>query len=199
MSDASENKWPPLAGEYQVINERNKIAVVTCVSPHENFLDERLAIIGVQKTENLGVEKIICNTVSNPNIRAFIICGKESVGHNAGASLLALWKNGVDKDGRIVGAGGAIPYLENIDESVIARFREQILHMEDMIGVEDPIKVRAKLDELLKKNLSPFDKPPLWVAGIGKRGKTKILSSAEKLIVSEKVSLDPINLELQVC
>lgn len=191
-------KWPPLPGDFQVVNEKNKIAIVTLVTPIENFIFDNVSVVGVQKTENLGVEKIICNTVSNTNIRAFIVCGRESVGHNSGQSLLALWKNGIDKEGRIVGATGAIPYLENVDSSVVQRFREQVVHMENMIGIEDPIKIRAKLDELLKKNLTPFEKPPLWVLGMGKRAERKILTSEHKVIVSETISFDPVSFELQV-
>jgi len=48
------------------------VAVATLASP---LLIEGAAIIGQCKTENLGVEKIVANVISNCNIRFLILCG----------------------------------------------------------------------------------------------------------------------------
>jgi len=37
------------------------------------------ALSGTLQTENIGIEKIVCNTVANPNIRYLIVCGKAIV------------------------------------------------------------------------------------------------------------------------
>jgi tetrahydromethanopterin S-methyltransferase subunit A len=36
-----------------------------------------LAIVGTLHTENLGIERIIRNTLANPNIRFLILCGQD--------------------------------------------------------------------------------------------------------------------------
>ena len=41
------------------------------------------ALAGTLQTENVGLEKVICNVVSNPNIRFLIVCGPESPGLRA--------------------------------------------------------------------------------------------------------------------
>ena len=67
------------------------MAVVTLASV---MRIENSAISGTCKTENLGVEKIVANLISNSNIRFLLICGAESKGHMPGNTLIALHKNG---------------------------------------------------------------------------------------------------------
>ncbi|MEA3343027.1 MAG: hypothetical protein U9Q92_02575, partial [archaeon] len=154
-------------------------------------------IAGSHKTENLGVERIIVNIVANPCVRAIIICGRESFGHYAGQALLSIWKSGVDNEGKIIGAKGPIPYIENIDAQVVERFREQVLYLEDMIGTEDPKAVQARIHEILKRSMPPFDKPALNVEGIAKKKSTKITqTSSEKLIVTQGIEIDPLSFKI---
>ena len=54
------------------------------------------ALSGTLQTENIGIEKIICNVVGNPNIRHLILCGNEVNGHNPGNALKALIKEGIN-------------------------------------------------------------------------------------------------------
>src|SRR3990172_12923774 len=72
------------------------------------------ALAGTLQTENIGLEKVICNVVANPNIRFLIVCGPETPGHLAGDAILALEGNGVDEGKRIVGAKATTPYLFNL-------------------------------------------------------------------------------------
>ena len=118
----------------------------------------KVAIVGPLRTENLGVEKIVANIISNPNIRYLIIWGEEIVGHHAGQSLISLWKNGIDKDGRITGAKGAVPYIENLDEEAISRFRQQI-EVVDMLGTVDINSLNEKVAELASKEILSFGTP----------------------------------------
>jgi tetrahydromethanopterin S-methyltransferase subunit A len=53
---------------------------------------ELFAIKGTMKTENMGVEKIIVNVVSNPKIRFLIVCGKDEFGHYPGDCLAEPWQ-----------------------------------------------------------------------------------------------------------
>lgn len=84
------------------------------------------ALSGTLQTENIGLEKMICNLVANPNIRFLAVCGPESPGHSIGDAILALEKNGLDKDRRIIGAKAPTPFLFNIPAESVERFRKQI-------------------------------------------------------------------------
>jgi tetrahydromethanopterin S-methyltransferase subunit A len=61
------------------------------------------ALSGTVQTPNIGLEKIICNCISNPNIRYLVLTGPESEGHLTGDALKALFSNGVDNKKRIIG------------------------------------------------------------------------------------------------
>jgi tetrahydromethanopterin S-methyltransferase subunit A len=84
------------------------------------------ALSGTLQTENIGLEKVICNVVSNPNIRYFIVGGPESDGHLTGAAVKALFANGVDEMKHIIGTESPHPYLFNIPLESIERFRAQV-------------------------------------------------------------------------
>ncbi len=62
--------------------------VVTLGSHMENTpVDAGASISGPLHTENLGIEKVIANVVSNPNIRFLVVCGAEVQGHITGQSI----------------------------------------------------------------------------------------------------------------
>ena len=50
-------------------------------------LESGAALSGTVQTENIGLEKIICKLVANPNIRYLILAGPESEGHLIGQAL----------------------------------------------------------------------------------------------------------------
>ena len=131
--------WPPVRGDYQVGDPCSAVAVVTLASP---LLIKGSAIFGQCVTENLGLEKIVANVISNCNIRFVIICGLESKGHMPGNTLLALHKNGIDGQGRILGSKGAIPFIQNLPAEAISRFQEQV-ELLDRIGLVDTEKIEA--------------------------------------------------------
>jgi len=154
-------KWPPLAGDYIVVNKNSPIAVVTLATNPKEMVFDNVAIVGSLRTENLGVERIITNTLSNPSIRAIIICGEESKGHLAGQALYSVWKNGVDEERKIIGAKGPIPYLENISRDEVIRFQKQIAVMENMIGVADRSVIQKKIDSIISMSLPAFGWNPV--------------------------------------
>ncbi len=131
--------WPPLRGDYQVGDPFSAVAVVTLASP---LHIRGSAIFGQCLTENLGLEKIVANVISNCNIRFLIICGRESKGHLPGNTLLALHKNGIDSQGRILGSRGAIPFIQNLPPEAIGRFQEQV-ELIDCIGLVDTETIEA--------------------------------------------------------
>jgi len=136
-----EDPWPPVRGDYQVGNPNSGVAVVTLAS---QLFPQGAAICGQCKTENLGVEKIVANVISNCNIRILLICGVESKGHLPGNTILALHKNGIDEQGRIIGSRGAIPFIQNLPPEAIERFQEQV-ELIDCIGLEDTVQIEEQI------------------------------------------------------
>jgi tetrahydromethanopterin S-methyltransferase subunit A len=155
--------WPIVKGDFQSGDSNSCCAVVTMGS----HLDEAgicaagAAIAGSCKTENLGLEKVIANIISNPNIRFVITCGTEVKGHLSGDSFIALHKNGVDK-GKIIGTKGAIPFIENLDDAAIKRFQEQV-EVVNIMEAEDMGKVSATIKECEARDPGAFDADPMIV------------------------------------
>ncbi len=137
--------FPSEKGNYILGNEYSPVAVVIPRGNHNLIkiaVEGGAAIAGYLVTTNIGIEKIIANIVSNPNIRYIIIFGMESEGHLAAQSLLSLYKNGIDENGRIIGSTGMTPYIRNLPKEAVERFRAQIRYMINLIGEEDPKLLR---------------------------------------------------------
>ncbi|MDI9633801.1 MAG: tetrahydromethanopterin S-methyltransferase subunit A [Methanolinea sp.] len=155
--------WPVVQGDFHAGDPQSPVAVMTCGS----HLDEKAiceggaAIAGSCKTENLGLEKVIANIISNPNIRFLLLCGTEVKGHLAGQTMAALHKNGV-KDGRVVGAEGAIPFIENLKDDAIKRFQEQV-ELVNIMETEDLGTIKAKIAELKARDPGAFPADPMVV------------------------------------
>jgi len=75
-------------------------------------------------------------------------------GHLSGQTLVALHKSGV-KEGRVVGAEGAIPFIENLDDTAIKRFQEQV-EIVNIMESEDLGAIKAKINELKAKDPGAF-------------------------------------------
>ena len=163
MADKREaaDGWPTLKGEYDVGNVENCVAVITLGShiPGGPQLDAGAAITGPCKTENLGIEKVVAHIISNPNLRFLLVTGSEVKGHITGQAMVSMHANGVE-DNRIVGATGAIPYIENINEEAMERFQQQVECVE-LIGTEDMGEITAKIKECVAKDPGAFDADPI--------------------------------------
>src|SRR4030065_1009035 len=96
-------------------------------------IDCGAALSGMLQTENIGLEKVICNIVANPNIRYIVLLGRKSSGHLPGESLLALKQNGIDETKRIIGSKALTPYLSNIPTELINRFNQQIVSIVNLL------------------------------------------------------------------
>ncbi|KAF5089286.1 tetrahydromethanopterin S-methyltransferase subunit A [Methanobacterium aggregans] len=156
--------WPVVNGDYVVGDPESPVAAVTLASHIEDVpADAGAAIAGPCKTENLGVEKVIANIISNPNIRFLILCGSEVQGHITGQSIQALHENGVDPEKRsILGATGAIPYVENVPDEGIERFQQQ-LELVDLIDVEDAASIQSKVKECIEKDPGAFEEEAMVI------------------------------------
>jgi tetrahydromethanopterin S-methyltransferase subunit A len=109
------------------------------------------------QTENLGIERLVENVVSNPNLRFLVLCGEDTpgaVGHFPGQSLLALARTGTDQRGRIQGAKGKRPWLKNLDRAVLRHFREHV-EVIDAIGVHDVSRIGRHVEECAERDPGP--------------------------------------------
>ena len=148
--------WPIVQGDFHSGDANSPVAVITMGShlDEQGICDAGAAICGSCKTENLGLEKVVANVISNPNIRFLLLCGTEVKGHLSGQSLRQLHSSG-DEKGRIVGSEGAIPFIENLDDAAIKRFQEQV-EVINIMESEDLGAVKAKIDELKGKDPGAF-------------------------------------------
>jgi tetrahydromethanopterin S-methyltransferase subunit A len=148
--------WPLVKGDFHSGDANSCVAVVTMGShlDEQGICDAGAAMCGSCKTENLGLEKVIANYIANPNIRFMLCCGTEVKGHLAGQTMIALHKGGI-KDGRVVGAEGAIPFIENLNDAAIKRFQEQI-EVVNIMESEDSNTIKAKINELKARDPGAF-------------------------------------------
>lgn len=152
--EVREQTWPPVAGEYFAFCDGPScpVAVSTLASVElaESLASARpkeLCIVGKTETENIGIDKVIKNTITNPSIRFLLLAGKDPEGHHSGRTLLALWKNGVDEGMRVKDSLGMHPILRNVTREEVEAFREQV-QVVDLIGCEDVEKIVDKVKEL---------------------------------------------------
>ncbi len=148
--------WPPVEGEYTVLNKNAPIAITTLADLKledkiVKLKPEGLCIIGKTETENIGIDKLVKNTITNPAIRYIILAGKEAPGHKSGKTIMALWQNGVDKDMRIIGSPGRRPLLKNVKRADVRAFQSQIT-IEDLKGSANVRTITAKIRSLAKKS-----------------------------------------------
>jgi tetrahydromethanopterin S-methyltransferase subunit A len=155
--------WPLVKGDFISGDANSPVAVVTMGShlDEKGLCDAGAAMCGSCKTENLGLEKVIANIVANPNIRFMLCCGTEVKGHLAGQTMIALHKGGV-KEGRVVGAEGAIPFIENLNDDAIKRFQEQV-ECVNIMESEDLNAIKAKMNELKGRDPGAFAADPMVV------------------------------------
>ena len=161
-SRAAAPRWPHIPGKYVVVDPQAPVAVTTLGSvalPRAlaNASPRGLCIVGKVETENIGIEKIVQNVVANPAIRFLVCAGEEPPRHRSGATLLALFENGVDSAGRIVGSPGRRPILRNTTNAQVAAFRSQVEPV-DMIGCVDVAAIATKVRTLAARapSVRPF-------------------------------------------
>lgn len=159
--------WPPLPGDYTMLRYTASIAVCTLGDKEladdiSAAADADIGIVGTLTTENLGIERLVQNTISNPHLRFLLVAGQEveqKVGHHPGGTLLALAANGVDARSRIIGAPGRRPRLQNITSEEIAHFREHV-EVIDLVGSQETASILATARSCARRNPGPAPTPP---------------------------------------
>ncbi len=131
----------PIRHEYY-LGRGKELAICTLSSidllkeiSESQIIMDKIAIAGRLLSENKGIDTIIKFAMEHPELRRIILCGKEVKGHCAGQALLALAKNGIDSDGRIIGARGPYPLLKSPAKD-INTFRKRV-EIVDMVGTSD--------------------------------------------------------------
>ncbi len=178
-----DEDYYPWGGEFTTGSPDGCIAVV--LLNVEYTPSEKVALYGPLKTENIGIEKIVANVISNPHIRYLVVCGDDIRGHRSGSSLIALNKNGIDEQHKIIDAPGAIPYIENINEEAIKRFCDQI-EIVDLLGVKDKETIDTTINTYIKKAPFSFGEP--YIAIQIKPEATVVLD--DKRALHSKIVLD---------
>jgi tetrahydromethanopterin S-methyltransferase subunit A len=151
-SKAQKREWPFVPGKYFVVSPSAPVAVTTLGSVDlakevAGSPPSGLCIVGKVETENIGIEKMIKNILSNPSIRYLVCAGKEPPKHLTGATMVALFENGIDSQQKIIGSPGMRPVLPNTSDAEIQAFRDQVEPV-DMIGCTDVPTIHAKVEEL---------------------------------------------------
>lgn len=165
-SETLKSEWPPESGEYIVGNPVAAVAITTLASEELPRQFKRtiglknVAIIGRTCTENIGIEKVVKNIIANPAIRFLIVCGQESGastlnGHLAGHTFLALKKNGITAQQRVIGSSGKRPIFKNASFDEVERFRRQV-ELIDLIGCEDVSRIAEEVENCAARRLPAF-------------------------------------------
>ena len=104
----------------------------------------RILIVGRLLSENEGIDIIIKFVLDHSGLHHIIICGKEVKGHQAGQALISLYRNGMNNDGRIIGAKGPYPLLRSSKKD-IEEFRKQIIRLSDLREIDDIKKIKNSI------------------------------------------------------
>jgi tetrahydromethanopterin S-methyltransferase subunit A len=159
--------YPPEEGCYLRGNDYSPVAVVVILRWEREktppsieqlvrvAVESGAALAGTLQTENIGLEKVVCNLVANPNIRFLVVFGPETPGHLVGDAILALKSNGVDDGKRIIGAKAPTPYLFNVPLEFIEQFREQVTVI-DLIDEGSPEVLRQAVRACYQEEPTPF-------------------------------------------
>jgi len=129
----------PISEEVFIGNQKSSLSICTLSSMtllkqiSTSDLMNNIIIAGRLLSENKGIDSLIRNSISTYKIKTLILCGKDIFGHKAGHSLMALFKNGIDDDNRIIGSTSPDPILL-ITQDEVEKFRNQVKVI-DKIGV----------------------------------------------------------------
>jgi len=184
---AERTGWPPLPGNYHVLKYRAPVAVCalnsdSLASGLKDLAPAGLAMVGTLHTENLGIERLIKNTLANPHIRFLIVCGedtRQAIGHLPGQSLHSLFAYGVDERRRIRGARGKRPVLKNVTLEEIHAFVDQVT-LVAMLGETREEVISMQVETCRRHDPGPYQGAP-----------TETGVNIVQAVEPERLTLDP--------
>lgn len=121
----------PIPEEIYYGNSKSSISIcvlssITLLKKIENSeLMNDISLVGRLFSENKGIDSIVRYVNSNPNVKTIIICGKEVWGHKSGSALIALYKNGIDANGKILNSSSPDPYL-TVTQKEVEKLQSQV-------------------------------------------------------------------------
>jgi len=127
----------PINEEVFFGNSRSSLAVCTLSSMKllkeivNSDMMSKIVLVGRLFSENKGIDSLVRYVISNKNLETILLCGKDTPGHRPGHSLLNLYKNGVDNQGRIIGSSSPDPIL-TITKSEILEFQNQVKFIDEI-------------------------------------------------------------------
>ena len=126
-------------GEYIGICTLSSLNLLKEIKNDQEIIN-KIVIVGRLLSENKGIDQIIKFTVGNKKLKYLLLCGKEVKGHFSGQTLIALKKNGVDNEKKIILSLAPNPFLECKNQE-IDYFRRHV-NVIDKIGLCDIDKIR---------------------------------------------------------
>lgn len=144
----------PIDEEIFFGNPNSSVAVCTLSSLKllkeiaDSTLMSKIVVVGRLLSENKGIDALVKYVIANKNIKTIFICGKDTPGHRSGHSLLNLYKNGVDSDGRIIGSSSPDPVL-TLTQSEIDKFQKQV-QLVDKIGETNISEIKLSIDSIIQ-------------------------------------------------
>ncbi len=144
----------PINEEVFFGNKKSSLAVCTLSSMKllkeitNSNLMSKIALVGRLFSENKGIDSLVRYVISNKNLETILLCGKDTPGHRPGHSLLNLYKNGIDNEGKIIGSCSPDPVL-TITKSEVRKFQDQI-KLVDEIGETNISKIKISIDAAVK-------------------------------------------------
>ena len=144
----------PINEEVFFGNSNSSIAVCTLSSMKllkeiaNSSLMSKIVVVGRLFSENKGIDSLVKYVISNKNIKTILICGKDTSGHIPARSLLNLYKNGVDNDGRIIDSSSPDPVL-TLTQSQIDEFQRQV-KIVNKIGETSISELNLLVDSILQ-------------------------------------------------
>ena len=165
--EVKDDKWPYVAGEYYAFCGGDYCPVAVSTLGDTELADRlaknhpnELCIVGKTETENIGVDKVIKNVITNPTIKYLLLVGQEPKGHKSGETFISLSKNGVDDKMRVIGSTAKKPILRNVSVEEINSFINQV-EVVNMIGCSDESLIIDRIKELATKPSFYLANPPL--------------------------------------
>ncbi len=121
----------PIEEEIFFGDPKSNIAVCTLSSMSllkdisKSSIIKDVVIAGRLLSENKGIDSLVRSVISNKKIDTIILCGKDTLGHKPGDSLLCLYENGMDVNQKIIGSSSPHPIL-TVTKKQVSQFQGQV-------------------------------------------------------------------------
>lgn len=121
----------PISEEVYFGNPKSSVAVCTLSSIEllkeisNSELMSKIALVGRLFSENKGIDSLVRYVIANKNLETILLCGNDTLGHKPGDSIVNLYNNGIDNEGRIIGSSSPEPKV-TLTKSDVFKFQNQV-------------------------------------------------------------------------